>query len=75
MPDSVSDDCPSLAVMDWSSAVTEPVTSAGVPPAPSALPMATTEAPTLMSEDRPSGVVVRPETFWICRTAMSSVGS
>ncbi len=46
VPFRVSEVSPSLAVTVWSRAVTVPVTSAGVPPWPRALPRTTIELPT-----------------------------
>src|SRR5216683_2028578 len=51
---------PSLAVMVWSTAVTWPWVAEGVPPAPSALPMATTWSPALTLDESASDTVGRP---------------
>ena len=63
----------SLAVMDWLSAVTLPVTTDGWPPLPSAFPMATTLWPVLTVAELPRLTVVRPEASCSCRTATSWV--
>ena len=63
----------SLAVMDWLSDVTLPVTTDGCPPLPSAFPMATTFWPTVTVEESPKVTVCRPDAFCSCSTAMSLV--
>ncbi len=64
----------SPAVMVWFTAVTWPVTGT-MALCPSALPMATTEAPVVTDEELPSGTVRRPDapSSWI--RAMSPVTS
>ncbi len=65
---------PSLAVMVWSMAVIWPRVTDGVPPAPSALPSATTWSPTLRLEESASVTVGRPEAPSIWTSATSAVG-
>ena len=67
------DDPSSLAVMDWLSATTLPDTTDGVPPLPSAFPMATTFWPTVTVDESPRGTVCRPDAFCSCSTATSLV--
>src|SRR5216684_1320616 len=75
MPERVSErPLPSLAVMVWSTAVTWPWVTAGVPPCPSALPRATTGSPTLTLEASASVTVGRPDTPSIWMSATSEVG-
>ncbi len=64
----------SLAVMAWFSPVTVPDTTEGVPPLPSALPMATTLSPTL-TEELASVTVCRFEAPCSWSTAMSLLAS
>src|ERR1700730_9295850 len=65
----------SLAVIVWLTASTVPATTAGVPPTPPALPIATTGSPGATAEESPTTIGLRPDTPWIWMTAMSSVGS
>jgi len=60
----------SLAVMVWFSPVTEPAAGT-MAPWPSALPMASTEAPALTPLESPIGTVRSPEAFcsWIRATS------
>ncbi len=77
MPVRLSELPPSLAVMDWSRSATVPDTTAGVPPLPYALPMATTSAPMVRLSELPSGATLRlsPEMSLIFIRATSSTGS
>ena len=61
----------SLAVMVWSRLVMSPATTAGLPPAPSALPIATTWVLTFTDAELPSGTVVSPDapTSWMTETS------
>ena len=65
---------PSLAVIDWFSAVTEPVDAVSVP-LPPALPTPTIASPTETPDESPTLAVVSPEALRSCSTATSSVGS
>src|ERR1700677_3430240 len=72
---SCAPDSSSEAVMDWSSPVTVPVATDGVPPLPSALPRATTVLPTATELELPRLAMVRPEAFSSWITATSEPGS
>ncbi len=77
MPVRFSEEPPSLAVMDWSRSATVPDTTAGMPPLPYALPMATTASPMVRPSELPSGATLRlsPEMSLILTRATSSAGS
>ena len=66
---------PSLTVMDCPRFEMLPWVTVGVPPWPSALPMATTSWPTERVEESARVTVGSPDKPWICRSATSSVGS
>src|ERR1051326_3759176 len=66
---------PSLAVIDWSSAVTLPSVTRGAPPRPSALPRAKMVSPIFTLDESPKVTVGSPDTLWMWITAMSSAGS
>src|SRR5262249_4377991 len=54
----------SVAVIDWSSAVTDPPAYVGVDPVPPALPTPTTASPTESFDESPIRAVGRPEAPW-----------
>ena len=56
-------------VIDWSSACTVPVTTAGGPLRPNALPMATTESPTETFDDVLAAVRPDAPLSWIKATS------
>ena len=61
--------------IDWPTAVTLPLVTAGAPPRPSALPMATTCCPIDTVEESANVTVGRPRTPSTCRSATSEEGS
>jgi hypothetical protein len=63
----------SVAVIDWSSAVTVPPAARRVP-APPAFPTAVTTS-SMVAGEEPSAAVASPEAFSRCRTATSADGS
>ena len=65
----------SVAVMVWSTAVTEPTATAGVPPLPNAFPRARTSSPTDTLADAPVEIVASPDAPCIWSTATSPVTS
>jgi len=62
----------SLAVIDWLTAMTDPLVEVGVPPTPPALPRATTAAPTFTICALAIGTVFRPEAPFSLSTATSA---
>ena len=72
---SAEPDDSSEAVIDWSRSVTVPGAADGVPPAPPALPIATTLSPTATVLELPREAVCSPEAPWSFMTATSEVAS